>query len=87
MSFLLGNIDRKKIMGVALTFSALLSICVAFTTESTCIIAIRALQGVALAGFPAIAMAYINEEFHPKSLGFVIGMYVSGRLLEGCLAV
>ena len=83
MSFLLGNINRKKMMGVALTFSALLSICVALTTNLHALITIRALQGVALAGFPAIAMAYINEEFHPRSLGFVIGMYVSGSTIGG----
>ena len=83
MSFLLGNIDRKKMMGMALTFSALLSICVALTTNLHALLTIRALQGVALAGFPAIAMAYINEEFHPRSLGFVIGMYVSGSTIGG----
>lgn len=83
MSFLLGNVDRKILMGVALTCSALLSIGVAFTTNLHALIAIRALQGVALAGFPAIAMAYINEEFHPRSLGFVIGMYVSGSTIGG----
>lgn len=83
LSFLLGNVDRKILMGVALTCSALLSICVAFTTNLHVLIAIRALQGVALAGFPAIAMAYINEEFHPRSLGLVIGMYVSGSTIGG----
>ena len=83
MSFLFGNVDRRKVMGTALTFSALLTICVAFTTNLNALIAIRALQGVALAGFPAIAMAYINEEFHPRSLGFVIGMYVSGSTIGG----
>ena len=83
VSFLSGNVDRKRMMGVALTFSALLSMCVALTTNLNALIAIRALQGVALAGFPAIAMAYINEEFHPRSLGFVIGMYVSGSTIGG----
>lgn len=83
VSFMSGNVDRKKTMGVALTSSALLSICVAFTTSLHTLIAIRALQGIVLAGFPAIAMAYINEEFHPRSLGFVIGMYVSGSTIGG----
>ena len=83
VSFFSENIDRKKIMGMALTLSALLSICVVFTTHLNVIIAIRALQGVVLAGFPAIAMTYISEEFHPKSLGFVIGMYVSGSTIGG----
>ena len=85
MSFLLGNVDRKILMGAALTCSAVLSICAAFATNLHALMAIRALQGVALAGFPAIAMAYINEEFHPRSLGFVIGMYVSGSTIGGLL--
>ena len=84
VSFFSENIDRKKIMGTALTLSALLSICVSFIQDDLCIlIAIRAIQGAVLAGFPAIAMAYINEEFHPKSLGYVMGIYVSGSSIGG----
>lgn len=71
-------------MGTALTLSALLSICVSFIQDNLYIlIAIRAIQGAVLAGFPAIAMAYINEEFHPKSLGYVMGIYVSGSSIGG----
>lgn len=71
-------------MGTALTLSALLSICVSFIQDDLYIlIAIRAIQGAVLAGFPAIAMAYINEEFHPKSLGYVMGIYVSGSSIGG----
>ncbi|MFB5284421.1 MFS transporter [Peribacillus sp. Hz7] len=83
VSFLSEKIDRKKTMGIALTLSAILSICVALTSNLYTLIAIRALQGAVLAGFPAIAMAYINEEFHPKSLGYVIGVYVSGSSIGG----
>src|SRR6476620_2395817 len=49
VSFFSENMDRKKMMGMALTLSALLSICVVFTTHLNVIIAIRALQGVVLA--------------------------------------
>ncbi|KON67155.1 hypothetical protein AKG34_24625 [Peribacillus butanolivorans] len=84
VSFFSENIDRKKIMGTALTLSALLSICVSFIQDDLYIlIAIRAVQGAVLAGFPAIAMAYISEEFHPKSLGYVMGIYVSGSSIGG----
>ncbi|MFE3976041.1 MULTISPECIES: MFS transporter [unclassified Peribacillus] len=84
VSFFSENIDRKKIMGTALTLSALLSICVSFIQDDLYIlIAIRAIQGAVLAGFPAIAMAYINEEFDPKSLGYVMGIYVSGSSIGG----
>lgn len=83
MSFVADRMDRKKMMGIALTLSSLLSICVALTNQLSIIIPIRALQGAVLAGFPAIAMTYVNEEFHPRSLGYVIGMYVSGSTIGG----
>ncbi|MDQ0219602.1 MFS transporter [Peribacillus cavernae] len=83
LSLLSDNMDRKRLMGGALALSAILSICVGFTHELHLLIILRALQGAALAGFPSIAMAYINEEFHPKSLGYVIGIYVSGSSIGG----
>lgn len=83
LSFLSDHIDRKRIMGVSLVLSAMLSICVAFTEELQLLIILRALQGAVLAGFPSIAMAYINEEFNPKNLGYVIGIYVSGSSIGG----
>ncbi|MBC8015348.1 MAG: MFS transporter [Sporomusaceae bacterium] len=36
-----------------------------------------------LAGFPAIAMVYINEEFDPTVTGLVMGIYVSGTSIGG----
>ncbi|SFC30241.1 MFS transporter, YNFM family, putative membrane transport protein [Bacillus sp. OV322] len=83
ISIFSGAGDRKPIMGAALTFSALCSISVGFVHSLPLLLAIRAIQGAALAGFPSIAMAYITEEFHPKSLGYVIGIYVSGSSIGG----
>ncbi|MCY9525791.1 hypothetical protein M5W68_11820, partial [Paenibacillus larvae] len=36
-----------------------------------------------IAGFPSIAMAYLNEEFSPKAIG--MGVYVAGTALGGFL--
>ncbi|CAH0344580.1 MFS transporter [Bacillus sp. CECT 9360] len=83
LSFLSDNIDRKRIMAASLVLSATLSICVGFTEELYLLLILRALQGAVLAGFPSIAMAYINEEFNPKNLGYVIGIYVSGSSIGG----
>jgi YNFM family putative membrane transporter len=47
------------------------------------LLAFRILIGMALAGFPAVAMAYVAEEFHPSGLGTAMGMYVSGTGLGG----
>jgi YNFM family putative membrane transporter len=43
------------------------------------------LEGLSLAGFPAIAMAYLNEEVSPGSVGRVMGIYVSGTAVGGFL--
>lgn len=74
---------RKPIMTVSLMLSALLSILAAFSPSFSLLLVIRALQGIVLAGFPAIAMVYVNEEFHPKSMGRVMGIYVGGSALGG----
>ncbi|ORA20939.1 hypothetical protein BST14_00275 [Mycobacterium arosiense ATCC BAA-1401 = DSM 45069] len=43
----------------------------------------RALQGVALAGIPAVAMAFLAEEVHASSLGSAMGRYVAGTTVGG----
>ena len=43
----------------------------------------RALQGAALAGIPAVAMAYLAEEVHASSLGSAMGRYIAGTTMGG----
>ncbi|OAT86425.1 MFS transporter [Desulfotomaculum copahuensis] len=74
---------RKPVMTASLLFSAVLSIFTAFTRSFTMLLLTRLLQGVFLAGFPAIAMGYINEEIDPRSTGLVMGIYVSGTSFGG----
>ncbi|MCQ2011640.1 MAG: MFS transporter [Sporolactobacillus sp.] len=83
VSFTSGMYDRKKVMVLALVSSAFLSIIVGFIQYLPLLIAVRFIQGALLAGYPSIAMAYINEEFDKKVLGYVIGIYVSGNSLGG----
>jgi MFS transporter, YNFM family, putative membrane transport protein len=44
---------------------------------------LRGLQGFALAGLPAVAVAYLREELHPDVSGRAIGLYVSGTAIGG----
>ncbi|EST12935.1 MFS transporter [Sporolactobacillus laevolacticus DSM 442] len=83
VSFTSGMYDRKKVMVLALVSSAFLSLIVGFVHYLPLLIAVRFIQGALLAGYPSIAMAYINEEFDKKVLGYVIGIYVSGNSLGG----
>jgi YNFM family putative membrane transporter len=74
---------RKLIMAVSLLFSAVLEIMTLFISNFSALLVIRALQGIFLAGFPAIAMVYITEEFDPKISGLVMGVYISGTSVGG----
>jgi YNFM family putative membrane transporter len=80
---LAGFLDRKLTMAVSLLGSAILAVASAFSNDFITILICRAAQGVLIAGFPAIAMAYINEEFEPGITGFVIGIYISGTSIGG----
>jgi len=83
MSWLSNARGRKLIMTISLLGSASLTILISFSENFTALLALRALQGIMLAGFPAIAMAYINEEFDPTVTSLVMGIYVSGTSIGG----
>lgn len=74
---------RKIMMVISLVLSSFLVILTAFSSSYSMLLVLRAIQGIVLAGLPAIAMAYINEEFHPASLGLVMGLYISGNSIGG----
>ncbi|MDI3328436.1 MAG: MFS transporter [Alicyclobacillaceae bacterium] len=76
---------RKPIMAASLLVSSLLALLTAFAPSYGVLLVLRALLGISLAGLPAIAMAYVNEEFHPATLGLAMGMYVSGTSLGGMM--
>ena len=44
---------------------------------------VRALMGVTLSGLPAVAMAYVAEEIHPRSTGLSMGLYIGGNAFGG----
>ena len=74
---------RKPIMAASLILSSLIVIFTAFSPTFGSLISFRILQGIVLAGLPAIAMAYLSEEVDPKSLGVAMGIYISGNSIGG----
>jgi len=74
---------RKPMMVGALLLSAVLGMLSAVLPHWPAFLATRALMGVALSGLPAVAMAYVGEEMHPRSLGIAMGLYVGGTGLGG----
>lgn len=74
---------RKPIMAVSLILSSLIVMLTAFSPTFGSLIIFRVLQGLVLAGLPAIAMAYLGEEVEPNSLGIAMGIYISGNSIGG----
>ncbi|HEX3638916.1 MAG TPA: MFS transporter [Paraburkholderia sp.] len=75
--------SRHKLMTASLTLSALLTIGVSIAPQWHQLLVLRALEGLALGGVPAVAMAYLAEEVHPDGLGLAMGLYVGGTAIGG----
>jgi YNFM family putative membrane transporter len=74
---------RTAILHASLTAAALLAVLLALTPAWWVLLVLRALQGFALAGLPAVAVAYLREELHPSVSSRAIGLYVSGTAIGG----
>lgn len=76
---------RKPVMGLALTLACLLGLACVMAESWSLLLVLRALLGLALSGLPALAMAYVGEEFDPESLPAAMGLYIGGTALGGLL--
>ncbi|RRV23484.1 MFS transporter [Pseudomonas sp. o96-267] len=76
---------RKPVMAAALGLAAVLGIACALVEEWGSLLILRALLGLALSGLPALAMAYVGEEFDPEALPAAMGLYIGGTALGGLL--
>jgi MFS transporter, YNFM family, putative membrane transport protein len=74
---------RKAIMSWSLALSSALTLAAAAAPTWVFFLGARALAGIALSGLPAVAMAYVSEEFHAKAGGLAMGLYIGGTGLGG----
>ena len=85
---------RRQVMTVSVLAAAVLGLIAPLSPSLPVLIGIRVLQGFALAGVPATAMAYLAEEVDQGDLGRAMGLYIagnavgglSGRIIAGVLA-
>jgi YNFM family putative membrane transporter len=85
---------RRRVMTVSALAASLLGLAATLAPSLPVLLALRALQGFALAGVPAVAMAYLAEEVERGSLGRAMGLFIagnsigglSGRIIAGALA-
>jgi YNFM family putative membrane transporter len=75
--------SRKSVMALSLTASAALSVAAALAPDFSWLLLARALEGVALSGLPAVAMAYLGEETDPRAVGLAVGLLIAGNGFGG----
>lgn len=83
IAFLSSRLKRKLTMTVGLTGALVLALGIAISHYFEMILLMRFIQGMLLAGFPAMAIAYIQEEFEPSIIATTVGVYVSGSSVGG----
>ena len=74
---------RKSVMVWSLVASSLLMVFTGFAGSFSMLLLFRLAEGVALAGLPSVAMAYLVDEVDPSILGAGMGLYIAGNGLGG----
>lgn len=74
---------RVRVMSVALVLSTILGLLAPLAGELWLLLALRTVQGVALGGMPAVAVAYLADEIYTGHLTRATGAYVAGNTLGG----
>ena len=77
------RIGRRPLMIFSLLASGALTVLSAVLPGWTELLSMRAAIGVALAGLPSAAMAYVSEEVHPDSSGAAMGLYIAASAFGG----
>ncbi len=77
------RIGRRPMMVGAMFAAGALTLAAALAPGWSALLVARLLTGVALAGVPAVAMAYVAEEVDAGSVGAAMGLYIAGSALGG----
>ncbi|BAD56275.1 MFS transporter [Nocardia farcinica] len=83
VSALSGRFGRTRVMIGSATATAVIGLLLPLSPSLDVLLAGRAVQGIALAGVPAVAMAYLAEEIDGAGLGAAMGIYVAGTSIGG----
>lgn len=77
------KVGRTPLIHLSLTLSALVGLACAVAPGWHVLLGLRLLQGVTLAGLPAVATAYLREELPAGVQARVAGLYIGGTALGG----
>ncbi|MFY0991526.1 MFS transporter [Halomonas sp. C05BenzN] len=76
-------IGRAGIMRLTLLAAGALSLALALAPNFESLLLLRAVQGFVLGGLPAVAIAWMGDEFERPALLSAVGIYISGNTLGG----
>jgi len=76
-------VGRTRLIHLSLFASAVIGVACALAPGWDALLGLRLLQGIALAGLPATATAYLREELHAGTYARAAGLYVGGTALGG----
>lgn len=82
-SFVADKIGRVRAMAIGIAAATVLGLLVPLAPTFPLVLSLRALEGMALGGIPAIAIAYLNEEVNKVHAALAAGSYVAGTTLGG----
>jgi YNFM family putative membrane transporter len=74
---------RRRMLTVSMSVAVALALAVPLAPDMGTLIALRTLQGAAIAGVPASAPAYLADEVRGKYLVGATGLFVAGNSLGG----
>jgi predicted MFS family arabinose efflux permease len=84
-SWLADRVGRLPAMRISLVAATALGFAVVLCPSFPGILALRALEGLALGGLPALALTYLQEEVNRAHAAVAAGSYVSGTSVGGLL--
>ncbi|HEY1059462.1 MAG TPA: MFS transporter [Limnobacter sp.] len=82
-SLLSDRYGRSLLMKCSLFGSAFFTLLVPLVDSFSHFLVLRVLLGIAIAGLPATAMAYLGEEIAPSARGRAMGLYIAGNAFGG----
>ncbi|MFE0764289.1 MFS transporter [Streptomyces smyrnaeus] len=74
---------RRRMLTVSMAVAVALALVIPFAPSLPVLIALRTLQGAAVAGVPASAMAFLSDEVRAKHLVGAVGLFVAGNSVGG----
>ena len=77
---------RTRLILGAVWSASLLALLCPLAPSWHALLGLRLIEGVALAGLPAVATAYLREELHPTAQARAAGLYIGGTALGGMVS-